>query len=262
MKAQPKRTTNGNYNLGAALFVAKSGNSKIASARGKGEVSTTYVSIEASCPTTCKLRKDKTCYAENGHVGMQVRRIEGRSQGSGPNDAADDEANVIDASFKRGPIPQDGVKGGRDLRLHTSGDCRTCTAALKVGHAAERWKARGGGRVWTYTHAWNVVHRDVWGPAVSVLASLDFTSFETVQNARSKGYAPARIVPEHKSPKAFVEFNTQWIPCPAQTQENVGCADCGLCLNADALFKRQAGIVFAAHGARASTLKRRLTVVS
>lgn len=253
-------SSHGNINQGAALFVANTDNSKIASARGLGKVSTTYVSIEASCPTTCKLRKDKTCYAENGHVGMSVARIEARSQGSGPNDAARDEANCIDAAFKRGPIPMDGARGGRDLRLHTSGDCRTCTAALTVGHAAERWKARGGGDVWTYTHAWKNVHRAVWGAAVSVLASLD--RVEDALKAREQGYAPARIVAEHKSDKAYTEHGVKWIPCPAQTRENIGCADCRLCMHADRLHATGMGIAFAAHGARAGKLKRRLELVS
>lgn len=252
--------SHGNISQGAALFVAASRNTKIKSARGNGEVSTTYVSIEASCPTTCKLRADKTCYAENGHVGMQVRRLESQSVGSGPESAATDEASCLDAAFKGGAIPQDGARGGRDLRLHTSGDCRTCVAALRVGQAAERWKARGGGAAWTYTHAWASVHRDVWGAAVSVLASVDDVS--DIPAMRERGYAPARVVAEHASPKAYKEHGVTWIPCPAQTQDNTGCADCRLCLAADALYKRNAGIAFAAHGARASTLKRRLTVVS
>lgn len=257
----------GRWNLseGPVTFAADTDNVKIRSKRlprTRGRVATTYVSIKASCPDSCAMKADGTCYAQGGMVGMQVRKIEARSVGATPTRAANIESGLIDNAFNAGPIPQDGAKGGRDLRLHTSGDCRTPYAALTVGAAAARWKARGGGDVWTYTHAWKAVRRGFWGSAVSVLASVDDVSEGTLSLVKEQGYAPARVVPEFPNgAKAFEDAGMRWIPCPAQTQDGVGCADCRLCFNADKLFNRDTGIAFEAHGNRAHALKRKLQVL-
>lgn len=239
-----------------AIFVAESNNHKIQSRDG-GKVAATYASIEGSCPRTCELYKDKSCYAMNGHVLFTLRRF-ADAKGVRPEQVAREEAGAIDGAFKGGRVPQDGARGGRDLRLHVSGDARTPGAARLLAGAVARWFARGGGSVWAYTHAHKSVPREAWGPT-SVLASVD--RLEDVPAARAQGYAPARYVAEFPSEKAWEEGGTKWIPCPAQSRE-VGCADCRLCFNADALFKRNAGIAFSAHGARKNALKKRLTVLA
>lgn len=261
-----KARASDNVNVGVATFVTKSSNKKIASAKGFGEVSTTYVSIKVSCPNSCAMKADGSCYAQNGHVGMVVRRLDKRADSElafTAGDAADDEAESMDRAFLGGEVPQDGAKGGRDLRIHTSGDCRTAAAANTVGSAAERWKARKGGDAWTYTHAWKDVKRVSWGPAISVLASVDDSKPETLQAARSQGYAPARVVTRHPADgRSFADAGVLWTPCPAQTRENVGCADCRLCFNADRLHAQNRGIQFAAHGAGTTKIVRRLSVVA
>jgi hypothetical protein len=239
-----------------ALFVADSGNTKIQGTHG-GKVAATYSSIEATCPRSCALYQNKFCYAMSGHVLFTLRRFKG-AKGSRPEQAAREEAAAIDTAFKGGPVPQDGARGGRDLRLHVSGDARTPGAAKILAGAIARWFARGGGAAWTYTHAHKSVPRAAWGPT-SVLASVD--RLEDVPAAKAQGYAPARYVAEFPSEKAWEEGGTKWIPCPAQTRDNVGCADCRLCFNDQALRERNAGIAFSAHGAKQTAMKRRLTVV-
>jgi len=243
-----------------AILAIKSGNAKLRSARGKGEVATTYASIEASCPESCELRTDGECYAKGGMVGFVVRRLDAATKGHAPLETAKQEAVAIDGAFKGRAVPQDGAKGGRDLRLHTSGDCSTTEAANIVGGASRRWRERGGGDVWTYTHAWRDVPRSAWGEGVSVLASVD--NVAEAKAAREQGYAPARYVAEFPSAKGWTENGVRWIACPAQTTENTGCADCRLCMSADKLAARNAGIAFSAHGNRANALKRRLSVVA
>jgi hypothetical protein len=240
----------------SAIIAAKSNNAKIKSARGKGEVATTYASIKASCPEACELRKTGECYAKNGMVGFVVNRLDKASDGHDPIGTATTEAAEIDGAFKGGAVPQDGAKGGRDLRLHTSGDCSTPEAAAIVGAAAERWVARKGGDVWTYTHAWRDVPRSAWTSSVSVLASVDNVADATA--AMESGYAVARYVAEFPSAKGWTEAGVRWIACPAQTTENTGCADCRLCMGADKLRERGVGIAFSAHGTKSNSLKRRL----
>lgn len=97
-----------------AIFVPASKNMKIT---GKGEVSTTYTSIEASCPPTCKLRENG-CYGQQGHVGMVNARLSRGVTAPDSLQAALDEAAAIRAGiakFRGGKVPQDGKKGGRDL---------------------------------------------------------------------------------------------------------------------------------------------------
>jgi len=227
-----------------AIFATKSSNTKIS---GESAVSATYAATSVSCPSTCNLR-GSGCYAESGRVGVHVAALNTSApEGIRPEAIARKEAGFIRAAFGKRPIPQDGARGGRDLRLHVSGDCRTNKAAEILGKAALHWKSRGGGAVWTYTHAWATVRRKSWGKGVSVLASMEDPKLAA--KARRQGYAPALVVQEHPSTKAFTlpGSTVRWIPCVEQTH-GIPCADCRLCMDADGLRQRNMGIAFAAHG--------------
>ncbi len=243
----------------AAIFVEKSNNYKIKGYKG-GRVSTTYASIKGSCPQSCELRQTEECYGMLGRVGFVNQRLDGDVSRSQPIKTAREEAAAIDASFRGGPVPQDGARGGRDVRLHTVGDAIKPKAARILADAIARLIERGANACWTYTHGWKEgVRRKDWGP-VSVLASLDF--LHEAPKARKMGYALARYVPLFPNGKrAWLEGGTTWIPCPAQTRKDVGCADCRLCFDDKALRKRNMGIAFVAHGTREKAMKRRLTVL-
>lgn len=230
------------------IFIEESGNKKLSNT---GNVCATYVSISNTCPASCAL-KDKGCYAQLGYVGYHLRRIE-KQLGNLPKlEIAKREAKAIRSCFNGGPVPDN-----RPCRLHVSGDTTIIAGAKVIGRAVVDYKARGGGEVWTYTHAWKTVPRSAWGPSVSILASVD--SLTEVPQARKQGYAPAIVVPLHTSDKAQNIKGTTFVPCPQQTR-GVACTTCKLCLNADALYARKAGIAFAAHGARKDVIKRKLPV--
>lgn len=233
-----------------ALYVSDSGNQKL---MGSKKVDATYASIKHTCPSTCALR-DEGCYAQTSYVGIVNQRNERRAKGGSPLQVARAEAQAIDQSYHGGPVPQ-----ARDLRLHVAGDSRTVKGTRVINAAVSRWKQRGGGAAWSYTHAWRHVPRSAWKD-VSILASVEHT--EQVEAARQQGYAPAIVVPEHPSDKAFQLSGSEvkWIPCPAQTRE-VGCSDCRLCMNADRLYRDNFGIAFAAHGVKKNSVKRQLTVI-
>lgn len=236
--------------MNGAIYVSDSGNTKI---MGSEKVDATYVSIKASCPKDCPLMGEG-CYAQLSYVGMTTHRLDEEAAGFSPLQAARSEAKAIDNSYKGGDVPS-----GRALRLHVAGDSRTLAGTRIINKSVLRWKKRGGGDVWSYTHAWKHVPRKEWDQ-VSILASV--TTVDDVPTAREQGYAPAIVVPDFPSEKAYKleGSDTKWIPCPAQTR-GVGCSDCRLCFNADRLYDNNMGIAFSVHGVKKDNIKRRLTVV-
>jgi len=233
-----------------AIYVSDSGNTKI---MGSKKVDATYAAIKYTCPDSCEL-KDKGCYAQTSFVGMINQRMNRRARGGSPLDLAKAEAKAIDDAYKGGAVP-----AGRALRIHVAGDSRTIMGTRVLNKAVGRWRQRGGGDCWSYTHAWRHVAREEWSN-VSVLASVD--NVADVPLAREQGYAPAMVVAEHPSEKAYQlpGSDVKWIPCPNQTR-GVGCTDCRLCFNADRLLAGNFGIAFAAHGVKKNEIKRHLTVV-
>lgn len=99
-----------------------------------------------------------------------------------------------------------------------------------LAKAVDKWISKGGVGAWSYTHAWKKVNRSYWGK-VSCLASVD--SVEWVKLAQELGYVPALVVSQFSSNKAFKleGSDIKWVPCPAQTKDNVSCSSCKLCFN-------------------------------
>ena len=234
----------------AAILVEKTGNSKV------GAMSATYAPISRTCPSTCALR-DAGCYAQSSYVGMTNKRLEGAAVGMRARDVARAEASAIDGAFRGGAVPPIDGKP-RKLRLHVSGDARERESASILAAAARRWLERGGGAVYTYTHAWRTVPREAWR-GVSVLASVD--SVSDGARALSEGYAPAVVVGQHHGDRAWESNGVSWIPCPSQTR-GVSCVECRLCMRADTLAGAGKGIAFAAHGTGSKKIKRRLQVLT
>lgn len=233
-----------------AIYVSDSGNTKI---MGSKKVDATYASIKATCPDTCSL-KDKGCYAQTSFVGMINSRMNRRARQGSPLNVARAEAKAIDESYRGGKVPQD-----RAMRLHVAGDSRTIAGTRSLNAAVARWKKRGGGDCWSYTHAWAHVPKSEWSK-VSILASV--ANVEEVAAARAQGYAPAIVVDHHPSDKTYTLPNSdvKWIPCPNQTRD-VGCTDCRLCFDSNRLFDKNMGIAFAAHGIKKNEIKRHLTII-
>jgi hypothetical protein len=185
---------------------------------------------------------------------MAVRRLDREAVRRGWSGIATIEAEVakIDKLFVRG-VPQDGARGGRDLRLHVSGDAFSTTGAELLAGAADRWLSRGGGSVWTFTHLWRRIPRASWGP-ISVLASVE-TRIEA-REAIELGYAPALTVQEHDGPHAIsLGDGARAVPCVAQTR-GITCVECRLCL--DNLVPER-GITLALHGHMINRARRALS---
>ena len=215
-----------------------------------GLVSTT-LAAQGSCPTSCKFLNGGGCYAEGGAIGTFHLRPMNRTAEEMGLDAvgiAEHEAQAIDDMY---------TIVGRPMRLHTVGDCSTNEAACIVAAAAERYMDRGGGGVWTYTHAWREVDRECWG-RVSVLASCE--TAQDVRDARARGYATAIVVEEFEDWRRYYhgteavpedawryQHGVDILPCPSQTM-GVTCADCRLCLDDEGIRERGYSIAFHIHG--------------
>lgn len=226
-------------------------------------VASTYLPIRHTCPSSCSF-KGNGCYATSGFTKFQIDRIE-----KAADDwklSADDVIGCEADLLERTPaLVGRKLIAGRDLRLHISGDVTTARQAEVLGAAAASWRRDGGGSVWTYTHAWRDVDRAAWGPAISVLASIE--SADEADAALRQGYAPAIVVDEFPGEKAFRldGSSLRWVPCPAETSKGATCVECRLCVDRD-LVALGVGIAFAMHGPGighrdVKPEKRRLTVV-
>lgn len=222
-------------------------------------VASTYVSIEATCPSSCAF-KGNGCYVQAGPTARHSAALDAAASSMTASQVIEAEAALIDSSYARG-VPQDGAHGGRDLRLHVGGDVSGPGGAGLLSEAARRWKLRGGGRVWTYTHRWRDIPRAAWGPWISVLASCE--SVADVELARSRGYTAALVVKEFPREHRVFSFpRSTWraIPCPVEAGAKLTCAECRLCMNDVELDRRKLVIAFAVHGPQDSSRKR-LTVL-
>lgn len=208
-------------------------------------MSATYASINATCPDTCVFR-GRGCFAQNGFIKRITGPLdeEARAHHLWGIDVARNEAKLIDRAFGGGPVPQDGARGGRDLRLHVGGDAADERCAALLGAAALRWLERGGGAVWTYTHRWREIPRSSWTDAINVFASCETAA--DIGLARRRGYRPSMTL----RPGALRGDQRQdvdgerVIPCPWETHR-VTCNRCRLCLDS-----QPAGTIgFEVHGA-------------
>jgi len=207
--------------------------------RKLGPVSATYVS-QQSCPTSCPFL-GAGCYAENGFVGgFLTKRLNAYGE-TDPIAIAAAEVEKIDR-----------LSGDRPLRLHVVGDSPTIEGTRMLAAAAERYTARGGQKVWTYTHAWRAVPREAWGE-ISVLASCE--SLVDVARARMRGYAAALTVEAHSTGRRATMIgpghHVDVLACPEQTR-GVACSDCRLCMDDRRLFNAGLVIAFALHGSPGS----------
>jgi hypothetical protein len=212
-----------NERMPLAIAIDQTRNSKL------GPMATTYAA-KSSCPDACPLKAKGACY---GHMGPPAS-VWKRLQNGDPVAVAKAEAAVVDR-----------LSGYLPLRLHTLGDCSTTEAAQILAAAAERYIAKHGQGVYTFTHAWRTIPRSAWG-RINVLASCE--TLDECRQALALDYAASIVVNQHSSPKLHVEDDLRMLPCLKQTERSETCLACGLCLHADKLRKSRTVIEIAAHG--------------
>ncbi len=263
--------TGNNQRLHGATFQRKSANSKLSEVEqiphknGRFRtiphppfVCSTYVSISATCPDTCRF-KDAGCYVQTGQAANTMRRMDEAARAVSTLHPNVLEAKLIDAQWSKPSkmpyVPQDGPGGkGRPLRLHVGGDVRDEEGAVALAHACDNYRRRRGGKVWTYTHRWREVPVTAWGSAISALASVETVA--EAEEAVDLGYMPSFTMASFEQQRAYKMGSVKVVPCPAQTR-NVKCVDCKLCFQK---LPKGTAIGFAWHG-RQSEGKRQLDVI-
>lgn len=219
--------------------------------------SSTYVSIAATCSSSCPWKKDG-CYVRSGYTSVFNARMDEAAMGMTRRQVIDAEVEAIDAAFLGG-VPQDGARGGRDLRLHVGGDLGSAREARVLAGAAQRWRERGGGVAWSYTHSWRDVPREAWGE-ISVLASVEVP--EDAAQARAMGYATAIVVPQFPHGHRLFDYGVaRAIPCLAETAGKT-CVECRFCMNDRRMHDRGLAVAFLAHGSGAEKVRGKLRVLS
>lgn len=204
-----------------------------------GIVAATYAPIQ-TCPKTCPFL-DFGCYAQTSFCGMNLKKLNEAAEGFTIEEIAKHEAKAIDS-----------LSGERPLRLHVVGDCITTRAANIVAHACMKYMDKHNQPVWTYTHAWREVPREIW-KLVSVLASCE--SKDDINKALSRGYTPCLVVPAPiKRQKAN---GLTLVPC-LEMSKGIQCNKCQLCFDDRKLFKKKEVICFWAHGSGQNKVKEAL----
>lgn len=225
-------------------------------------VASTYVSISATCPTTCPY-KDNGCYAQAGasHLTMAARDRYGRRTTG--LDVSLAEAEALRKLWPRG-VPQDGHRGGRDLRLHVAGDVSCAKGAAAIVAAVRELEQRGLGSAWSFTARWREIPAKLWG-TVFVLASVQ-TPAQCVE-AYAAGYVPALTVerlPRGRKIFPIAGTKLRGLPCPFEAGvPGVTCSSCRLCLDKRTMLRRRGlVIVFQLHGKDSAKAARRLRVLN
>ena len=206
-------------------FIKKSANSKT------GPIPVTYSQRE-TCPETCPhYRSD--CYAEDYYTRMNWEKVPARG---GDIDAL---CNSIAA-----------LPPGQLWRHNVAGDLPGAGVTVDPGLLGEIVRANIGKRGFTYTHKtapenlqW-IKHANDWGFTVNLSAD-DAGHADSLADT---GAGPiVCIVPMDTPEKTVTPAGRPIVVCPAQSRDDVTCADCQLCQRAN----RAVIVGFRAHGTRA-----------
>ena len=212
-------------------FVKKSANSKT------GPIPVTY-SDRSTCPTTCPhYRSD--CYAEDFYTRLAWDKVPTRG-----TDIAGLCANI--ASLPDGQV----------WRHNVAGDLPGPDRSIDPDALDQIVHANIGRRGFTYTHktdaenlAW-IKHANDWGFTVNLSAD-DVGHAD--QLAQTGAGPVVCIVPIDTPEKTTTPAGRPIVICPAQTRDDVACADCQLCQRVN----RAVIVGFRAHGTRAKIADRK-----
>ena len=204
----------------------KSGNTKT----GPIPVST---SERATCPTACPFY-DKGCYAKYGPSAIHWTRVSEGKKGSDWQEFCDKIAN----------LPENQL-----WRHNQSGDLPHNSGNIHYKKLLALIMANKGRKGYTYTHHILNEHNRVCLENANMMGFTVNASTESVEDAdkiMTEYGIPAVAVVNSETTQRFSKTKSgrKVIQCPATIYDNVNCATCGLCANAD----RDYIIAFPSHG--------------
>ncbi len=185
----------------------------------------------ASCPPSCAHYRT-SCYAEDFRTRLHWNRLDRAG------------LNLSELAARIAALPP-----GQLWRMNVSGDLPGEGETVDPAALGEIVAANRGRRGFTYTHKkspqaieW-ARHATEWGFTVNLSAD-DAGEADALA---AHGLPVVCVVPKDTPKHSTTPEGRPIVVCPAQTMENMDCANCGLCQRAN----RSTIIGFRAHGARA-----------
>lgn len=205
-------------------FIQKSSNSKT------GPIPVTYSQRE-TCPQSCPhYRAD--CYAEDYYTRMSWDKVPQRGG------TLEELCGAIAA-----------LPAGQLWRHNVAGDLPGTGETVDPVALGEIVRANFGRRGFTYTHKKSAdaiqwaKHATAWGFTVNLSAD----NAGEADTLAATGLPVCAIVPIDTPDKTYTPGGLPIVVCPAQSRDDVTCADCGLCQKAH----RTVIVGFRAHGSKA-----------
>jgi hypothetical protein len=216
---------------------------KISSNVKTGPIPTT-TSDRATCPTTCPFY-DKGCYAKSGPQAIHWGKVSAGERGH--------EWGQFMTLIRK-------LQRGQLWRHNVSGDLPHVDGTINGEQVAQLVDANRGRKGYTYTHhVLNEVNLGVikYANAAGFTVNVSTESVEVADQVMSEHGIPAVAVVPSDNVQRFYKTSSgrKVITCPATIHENVTCATCGLCQQAD----REFVIAFPAHGTAKKTVNAIVT---
>lgn len=208
-------------------FIKKSSNAKI------GKIPCTN-SSRNSCPDSCPLKSDGSCYAEAGfYTKLNWNKLDSGERGG-------DWSNLVEQVAK--------IKAGQLWRHNVSGDLPHINQQIDTAKLMQLIAANKGKNGFTYTH--HDMGKAYNRRAISEANQQGFTINLSGNNpAHALELAALNIGPvvsivPADVTKNFEQGGRKFVICPAAIRDDITCADCKMC----ARYDRKTIIAFPAHG--------------
>jgi hypothetical protein len=196
-------------------------------------------SERATCPTTCPFY-NKGCYAKYGPAAIQWRKVSAAERGSDWQDFCNKIKDLPDNQL---------------WRHNQAGDLPHNEGNIDYKKLRQLIFANKDKRGYTYSHHVLNDHNRVCIENANMMGFTVNASTESVEAAdkvmTEYGIPAVAVVHSSKTDRFYkTESGRKVITCPATIHDNVSCATCGLCQQAD----REFIIAFPAHGTAKKTV--------
>lgn len=204
--------------------------------RKTGKIAVSTISSD-TCPDTCPLKSDGSCYASAGfHLAMHWRKVDTGERGTSWSTFLQDLQSLPENEPYRhgqaGDLPGDG-----DRTL----DRAACVA---LGEATSHLDG------WGYTHylptAENVTTLRAMADTGGLVVNLSADNLGDVDTYRATGLPVVVTLPEDAPERSTTPDGAPIVVCPAQTGKAPDCKACMLCARPN----RRVVVGFRAHGAK------------
>lgn len=194
-------------------------------------------SPHSTCPTSCPLRGNG-CYAGQGPLSWHWKAVSDGRRG-------DDWATFLKTVAR--------IPAGQLWRHNQAGDLPGRGDRINARSLGQLARANRGKRGWTYTHKPVVGTSPVAirnreavrkANADGFVVNLSANSMAHADQLKAADCGPVVVVVPHDSPPTtFTPAGHKVVVCPAQRDERITCAQCGLCAR-----QRSVVVGFLAHG--------------